>query len=168
MERTAEIIASTAIAQYGVSEAIAPKLTRIIRHLLDVESNAANGTIYSTSTSSSATDGNEGEIGGALSQEGKSLRIRIPYFGTIRLEREHGGILKGPQVEVQGQGTAADSYGMVSAHAEIQSAAVREWTMIYEQATRKFLHETDPGDLNLNYTQCTLVRKTVGISRALT
>ncbi|KAL3437119.1 hypothetical protein BDV09DRAFT_183794 [Aspergillus tetrazonus] len=118
MERTVEIIASTAAAEYGVSEAIAPKLNRIIRHLLDVESNAANGTIYSTSTSSSATDGDEGEIGGALSQGGKSLQIRIPYFGTIRLERGHGGILKGSQVEVQGQGTAAGSYGMASTHAE--------------------------------------------------
>ncbi|KAL4818362.1 hypothetical protein BDW67DRAFT_190052 [Aspergillus spinulosporus] len=118
MERAAEIIASTAAAEYGVSEAIAPKLTRIIRHLLDVEANAVNGTIYSTSTSSSATDGDEGEIGGALSQGGKALQIRIPYFGTIRLERGNGGILKGPQVEVQSQGTVADSYGMVGAHAD--------------------------------------------------
>ncbi|KAL4753497.1 hypothetical protein BDW72DRAFT_210019 [Aspergillus terricola var. indicus] len=118
MERTAEIIASTAAAEYSVSEAIAPKLTRIIRHLLDVESNAANGTIYSTSTSSSATDGDEGGIGGALSKGGKTLQIRIPYFGTIRLERGHGGIPKGPQVEVQGQGTVADSYGVVGAHAD--------------------------------------------------
>ncbi|KAL4738592.1 hypothetical protein BDV11DRAFT_134947 [Aspergillus similis] len=118
MERTAEIIASTAATEYGVSDAIAPKLTRIIRHLLDVESNAANGTIYSTSTSSSATEGDEGEIGGALSQGGKALQIRIPYFGTIRLERGHGGIAKGPQVEVQGQGAVADSYGLVGAHAD--------------------------------------------------
>ncbi|KAL5047698.1 hypothetical protein BDW71DRAFT_34047 [Aspergillus fruticulosus] len=119
MERTAEIIASTAAAEYSVSEAIAPKLTRIIRHLLDVESNAANGTIYSTSTSTSSTtsDGDEGEIGGALSQGGKALQIRIPYFGTISLERGYGVIPKGSQEEAQGQMVAADSDGMAAAHA---------------------------------------------------
>ncbi|KAL4974218.1 hypothetical protein BDW66DRAFT_161391 [Aspergillus desertorum] len=84
--RTAEIIASTAVVENSVTEAIAPKLTRSIRHLLDVESNSANGTIYSTSTSSSTSDGDEGEFGEALSQGGKALQIRIPYFGTISCE----------------------------------------------------------------------------------
>ncbi|KAL6236742.1 hypothetical protein BDW75DRAFT_238962 [Aspergillus navahoensis] len=115
MERTAEIIASTATAEYSASEAIAPKLTRIIRHLLDVESNAASGTIYSTS--SSPSDGEEGEIGGTLSQGGKALQIRIPYFGTIRLERGHG-IPITLQAEVQGQVAVADSYGTVGTHAD--------------------------------------------------
>ncbi|KAL5000907.1 hypothetical protein BDV10DRAFT_199553 [Aspergillus recurvatus] len=118
MERTAEILASTAAAEHGVSEAIAPKLTRIVRHLLDVESNAANGAIYSTSTSSSTPDGDEGEIAGALSQGGKALHIRIPYFGTIRLERGNGGVSHGSQGEGHGQVAGANSRGLVGAQAD--------------------------------------------------
>ncbi|KAL4782678.1 hypothetical protein BJX76DRAFT_332210 [Aspergillus varians] len=84
MERTSEIIESMARDSSG--DAIAPKLTRILRHLLDVEVNAANGTIYSTSSS----NGDEGEIDGKLSHGGKALHIHIPYFGTINFE--HGGV----------------------------------------------------------------------------
>ncbi|KAL5340301.1 hypothetical protein BJX70DRAFT_387339 [Aspergillus crustosus] len=81
MERTHEIIQSMAHA--SDSDTIAPKLTRIIRHLLDVEANAANGAIYSTSSSA----GNEGEIDGNMSHGGKALHIHIPCFGTINFER---------------------------------------------------------------------------------
>ncbi|KAL4916498.1 hypothetical protein BDW62DRAFT_211905 [Aspergillus aurantiobrunneus] len=81
MERTAEIIESMAL--YSSSDAIAPKLTSIIRHLLDVEGNAADGAVYSTSSSS----GDGGEIDGNLSRGGKTLHVHIPYFGTINFER---------------------------------------------------------------------------------
>ncbi|KAL4947221.1 hypothetical protein BDW69DRAFT_199826 [Aspergillus filifer] len=84
MERVSEIIDS--MAQQSSSDAIAPKLTYVIRHLLEVEANAANGTIYSTTSSN--CDG--GEIDGNLSHEGKTLHIHIPYFGTINFE--HGSL----------------------------------------------------------------------------
>ncbi|RDW83792.1 putative Zn(II)2Cys6 transcription factor [Aspergillus mulundensis] len=90
MEQTAEIIASTAAMEYNTSGAIAPKLTRIIRHLLDVESSAASGTVYSTSTSPTSANGEEGEIDGTVKHGGNALHIRIPYYGTIRLERGRG------------------------------------------------------------------------------
>ncbi|KAL4861361.1 hypothetical protein BDV12DRAFT_208117 [Aspergillus spectabilis] len=92
MECTSEIIQS--MAQDNISDPIAPKLTRIIRHLLDVEANAANGTIYSASSS----NGGEGEIDGNLSHEGKALHIHIPYFGTINFER--GSVSKSSQPAV--------------------------------------------------------------------
>ncbi|KAL4803233.1 hypothetical protein BDV18DRAFT_44997 [Aspergillus unguis] len=88
MERTTDILES--MARHNSTDAIAPKLTRIMRHLLDAEANAARGTKYSTTSSSS--DGDEGEINGSLSQEGKALRIHIPYFGTINIE--HGSVSK--------------------------------------------------------------------------
>ncbi|KAL4937873.1 hypothetical protein BDV06DRAFT_215556 [Aspergillus oleicola] len=91
MERISEIIAS--MAQQSSSDAIAPKLTHVIRHLLEVEANAANGTIYSTTS----TNGDGGEIDGNLSHEGKALHIHIPYFGTINFE--HGSVSKISQAE---------------------------------------------------------------------
>ncbi|BCS28745.1 uncharacterized protein APUU_70315S [Aspergillus puulaauensis] len=92
MERTSEIIES--MARESTSDAIAPKLTHIIRHLLDVESNAANGAIYCTSSSRG-----EGEISGRLSDE--ALHIHIPYFGTINFE--HGSVFRSAQHTDLGQ-----------------------------------------------------------------
>ncbi|KAL4789794.1 hypothetical protein BDV19DRAFT_373542 [Aspergillus venezuelensis] len=91
MERVSEIIES--MAQQSSSDAIAPKLTYVIRHLLKVEVNAANGTVYSTTSSN--CDG--GELDGNLSHEGKALHIHIPYFGTINFE--HGSVSRTTQAE---------------------------------------------------------------------
>ncbi|KAJ0413151.1 hypothetical protein BJY00DRAFT_306516 [Aspergillus carlsbadensis] len=85
MERTSEIIESMANA--SGTDPIATKLTRILRHLLVIESNAASGTIYSTS-SSNAGDG-----------DGEGLRIHIPYFGTIHFEK--GAISKASQPDLE-------------------------------------------------------------------
>lgn len=89
MERTSEIIES--MARESSSDAIAPKLTNIIRHLLDVEANAANGAIYCTSSSSGEGEG--GEIAGSLTD--KALHVHIPYFGTINFE--HGSVSRSVQ-----------------------------------------------------------------------
>lgn len=86
MERTSEIIES--MARESTSDSIAPKLTHLIQHLLDVEDNAANGAIYCTSSSSG-----EGEIAGQLTD--KALHIHIPYFGTISFEQ--GGVSRSAQ-----------------------------------------------------------------------
>jgi hypothetical protein len=91
MERTAEIIESMANARG--TDPIATKLTRILRHLLVIEANAASGTIYSTTSSNAG----EGEHDGGLAQGGKGLRIHIPYFGTIHFEK--GAISKSAQTE---------------------------------------------------------------------
>jgi hypothetical protein len=96
MERTAEIIESMANA--SGTDPIATKLTRILRHLLVIEANAASGTVYSTSS----CNADEGEHDGGLAQEGKGLRIHIPYFGTIHFEK--GAISKSAQPEVENTG----------------------------------------------------------------
>ncbi|KAJ5100297.1 hypothetical protein N7456_006349 [Penicillium angulare] len=81
MERTLEIIESTARHS---SDKITSKLGRIINHLLNIEANAANGTMYNTSSS----QGNDGglECNGDLTDGGKALNIYIPYFGKINFE----------------------------------------------------------------------------------
>ncbi|KAL4924046.1 uncharacterized protein BDV17DRAFT_284958 [Aspergillus undulatus] len=91
MERVSEIIDS--MAQQSCTDAIAPKLTHVIRHLLNVEANAATGTVYSTSSSNG-----EGEIDGNVTHEGKALHIHIPYFGTINFE--HGSVSKTSQLNL--------------------------------------------------------------------
>ncbi|KAL2810280.1 hypothetical protein BJX63DRAFT_402596 [Aspergillus granulosus] len=91
MERASEIIESMANA--NGTDAIATKLTRILRHLLVIEANAANGMVYCTSSS----NGDEGEHDGDLAKGGKMLCIHIPYFGTIYFEK--GTISKSLQPE---------------------------------------------------------------------
>ncbi|MCJ1389211.1 hypothetical protein MMC18_002067 [Xylographa bjoerkii] len=83
MERTLAIIESMARAG---PDAIASKITRILRHLLAIEANAASGTSYSTH-SFKGDDEEELECHGKLTNGGKGLHVHIPYFGTINFER---------------------------------------------------------------------------------
>ncbi|OKL60369.1 hypothetical protein UA08_04152 [Talaromyces atroroseus] len=83
MERGLEIIESMA---RGGTDAIASKLSRLIHHLLSIETNAANGAIYSTSTLKGNQEG-ELECNGNLTNGGQALHVYIPYFGTINFER---------------------------------------------------------------------------------
>ena len=72
------------------SDMIASTIATIFRHLLLIEADAANGSIYNTSAS---TSGEEGlECGGRLSDCGSVLRIHLPCFGTIKVERN--GVLR--------------------------------------------------------------------------
>lgn len=82
MERTLQIIESTA---QGGTDAITSKLAMIIRQLLVIEANAANGTIYNTSSSSN--DDGELACNGRLVDGDKVLHVYIPYFGKINFER---------------------------------------------------------------------------------
>lgn len=67
---------------------IASKIATIFRHLLFIEADAADGSSYNTSSS---TSGEEGlECGGRSSEGGSVLLISIPCFGTIKIER--GGV----------------------------------------------------------------------------
>jgi hypothetical protein len=81
MEQTFEIIES--MASSG-TDAIASKLGHIMHHLLTIEANAANGTIYMTSSSNS--DEEESECHIKLADGGKTLHVYIPHFGTINFE----------------------------------------------------------------------------------
>lgn len=79
MERTVEIL-------NGMDDdSIAIKLSNTMRHLLDVEGASASGIGYSAST----REGDEGQEfdGQFVDGEKNLLQLRIPYFGTINLQR---------------------------------------------------------------------------------
>ena len=97
MERTLEIFDSMALAGTDV---IASKFARIIRHMLDIEANAANGTNYTTNS----LKGNEGELecDGKSADGGKALHVYIPYLGAINFEPQNA------QFPVPGATTDAD------------------------------------------------------------
>ncbi|KAK6512591.1 hypothetical protein TWF481_001475 [Arthrobotrys musiformis] len=61
------------------------KIASITRHLLCIEADAASGGDYTTH--SDANDDNELEYNGKISDGGATLRIYIPYLGTIKIER---------------------------------------------------------------------------------
>lgn len=82
MERTLEVLDSMARTD---TAAIASQISRILRHLLVIEANAASGTSYSTH--SSKGDEEELECHGKLIKGGKELYVHIPYLGTINFER---------------------------------------------------------------------------------
>ncbi|MCJ1386189.1 hypothetical protein MMC17_009315 [Xylographa soralifera] len=82
MERTLDIIESMAC---GGTDAIASKIARILRPLLEIEANAVSGTSYNISSSNGYEE--ELECHGKLTNDGKGLHIHIPYFGTINFER---------------------------------------------------------------------------------
>ena len=103
MERTLEIIESMARAG---TDAIASKIARLLRPLLVIEANAANGTSYSTN--SSKGDDEELECHGKLSNDGKGLHVHIPYIGTINFERRAlaRSVPTAPTTSQQGPSTA--------------------------------------------------------------
>lgn len=85
MERTLEILEETTNAGVVI---IANRIAAILRHLLDIETDAATGSQYRTSSVDSKE--NNLECGGQLSDGGNVLRIYIPYIGTIKIES--GGV----------------------------------------------------------------------------
>jgi hypothetical protein len=95
IERTLDVIESMARAGH---DAIASKITRILRHLLAIETDAATGTSYSTN--STKGDEEEPECHGKMTNDGKGLQVHIPYFGNINFER--GAISKSVQTAPTG------------------------------------------------------------------
>ncbi|KAK3308466.1 putative Zn(II)2Cys6 transcription factor [Chaetomium strumarium] len=90
VERTVECLDQQASAH---ADAVALKMATILRHLLALEEDAANGGTYHTSSRpwSPGVGEDGGESGdvelGRMGDGGKALRIRIPHFGIIELER---------------------------------------------------------------------------------
>lgn len=70
------------------NDAIAMKLSRIMHHLLDVEAAAANGAEFSTVASAESDEEGATDYDGHFVDEAKTmLQLRIPYFGSINLQR---------------------------------------------------------------------------------
>ncbi|KAL1592007.1 hypothetical protein SLS60_011599 [Paraconiothyrium brasiliense] len=67
------------------TDAIASKISRILRDLLVIESSASDGTIYNIT--STKPDNEDLECDGRLVNGGKAMRIHIPNFGSIDFEK---------------------------------------------------------------------------------
>lgn len=85
MESALEIMEFTAA---GGTDKIASKIASVLRHLLDIEADAAAGGTYDTNSSRGEFTGGGGELeyGRDLGDGGNVLRIHIPYLGTIKIE----------------------------------------------------------------------------------
>ncbi|KAK3684124.1 hypothetical protein B0T22DRAFT_412674, partial [Podospora appendiculata] len=70
------------------ADVITSKISMILRQLLIIEADAADGATYSTKSSAGRHDGGEElECSGGLSVGGDVLSIYIPHYGTIKIER---------------------------------------------------------------------------------
>ncbi|KAH7067244.1 hypothetical protein BKA63DRAFT_114543 [Paraphoma chrysanthemicola] len=79
MERTLGILAGME------GDSIAMKLSQIMKHMLDVELDAASGAHYSALSGSS--EHTAAEFDGTFVNNSATLQLQIPYFGTINLQR---------------------------------------------------------------------------------
>lgn len=77
-------------------DAMACKISNILKHLLAIEENAAKGDSYSA-TISSEPGAPESQYEDTVTGADHSLRIHVPYFGTIRIE--HGSASRSAGVE---------------------------------------------------------------------
>lgn len=82
LEQTLQCILKMAESE---EDAMADKISNILNHLLAIEDNAAKDDSYST-TISSEPGVPESQYGDKVTGAGHSLRIHVPYFGTIRIE----------------------------------------------------------------------------------
>lgn len=80
-------------------DAMASKISNILKHLLVIEDNAAKDDPYST-TIFSEPGMPESQFGDKLTGAEHSLRIHVPYFGTVRIE--HSGASRPVGVEQTG------------------------------------------------------------------
>ncbi|KAF2799374.1 hypothetical protein K505DRAFT_371004 [Melanomma pulvis-pyrius CBS 109.77] len=103
MERVLESMESMARTSNDV---IASNIAAILRPLLAIEADVAIGGSYSTSAFSGGDD-EKLECSGNITDGGNVLRIYIPYFGTIKIERGTVSKLSERQEEHEEQPLAA-------------------------------------------------------------
>ncbi|KAI0886563.1 uncharacterized protein GGS22DRAFT_115181 [Annulohypoxylon maeteangense] len=82
LERTLEIMERMADTYHDI---ITQKISSILRPLLAIEDNSLQGDYYHVHTSSDANK-QESQCIGDTSEAFHALHIKIPYFGTIRIE----------------------------------------------------------------------------------
>lgn len=82
LEQTLQCILKMAESE---EDAMAYKISNILKHLLAIEENTAKDDSYST-TLSSEPGVPESQYGDKVNGADHSLRIHVPYFGTIRIE----------------------------------------------------------------------------------
>lgn len=96
MESTLDMLES--MARHG-ADAISSRISNILRPLLAIEAHAASGISYSIK--SHRGDAKALDCHGELADEGREVRVHIPYFGTITFEHDGGSrsALNDPAVE---------------------------------------------------------------------
>ncbi|CAM1506066.1 Fc.00g057070.m01.CDS01 [Cosmosporella sp. VM-42] len=80
MERALETM-----QQMASRDIVTSRIGHILRHLLAIEADAEDGGIYCTSSTSE--ESKEELECGEVSDSGNVLRIYVPYFGTVKVER---------------------------------------------------------------------------------
>lgn len=93
LEQTLQCILKTIESD---EDAMACRISNILKHLLAIEENAAKGDSYSA-TISSEPRVPESQYDDTVTGADHSLRICVPYFGTIRIE--HGSASRSAGVE---------------------------------------------------------------------
>lgn len=120
------------VMQWTEYDELASQLAKMMQSLLDIEADAANGTEYSATTVESREVATEYQS--EVLDEGRKLQLRIPYFGTIVLQRAPGATLD------NSAGSAADGSGLATLNTfetaldynidwSQQTAACDDWTL---------------------------------------
>lgn len=122
------------VMQWTEYDEVASQLAKMMQSLLDIEADAANGTQYSAT----AVDSSEvvTEYQSELLDGGRKLQLRIPYFGTIVLQRMPGSDPNGATSAT----SAADGFVLAAQDAfensldydvdwSQQASACEDWTL---------------------------------------
>jgi hypothetical protein len=114
MECTVEILQSMK------NDGPASKLAQIMQHLLDVEANSAKGVAYDTVAEKAS--GGPTDCGGKLENDNGRLKLRIPYFGTVILQRKPDPRRTGAASQYQSYepGLSAGNYDLLDQQPSVQ------------------------------------------------
>lgn len=94
-------------------DTITDKSAKLLRRLLDIEADAAEGSRYSAR---SVTANGEDVADGSIEKEGEEIRLTIPYLGIVKIAREgpvsrvsFGNTISRPHQAPRGESTVAKS-----------------------------------------------------------
>ncbi|KAI1085986.1 hypothetical protein F5B19DRAFT_210324 [Rostrohypoxylon terebratum] len=110
LERTLEIMETMAKDH---NDAIAQKISNILRPLLAIEDNSFQGGCYHVHASSEANE-KESQCIGSTSEAFHALHIQIPYFGVIQIE--HRPPLPNSSAPTQSESSQQIGSGLVTLH----------------------------------------------------
>ena len=122
MQRALEIMQRTE------HDEVASKLSKILQSLLNLEGDAANGTAYNATAVDG--DGCVSEYQGEFFDEGQKLQLRIPYVGTIILQRTPDLNLVEPTAGLSDPFTTSEPTSLEwDAERSWQQAGHDDWTL---------------------------------------
>ncbi|KAJ4990483.1 NmrA-like family protein [Stagonosporopsis vannaccii] len=119
------------VMQWKDHDDLASQLAKMMQSLLDIEADAARGTEYSAM----AVDSSDvtAEYQSELLDEGRKLWLRIPYYGTIVLQRTPGMVLNAASSAGEGAAVATQDAFESGLDLDVdwsqQTAACEDWTL---------------------------------------